>query len=410
MQDLCGPKLRIGAFAHDRVHLRRGQDFTLTSRRIAGDDQRVQISFPGLARHVHRGERIMLADGAIELRVREVRGGDIVCCAANGGELASHQGLNLPDTHLRMPAVTRKDLRDLDFGIERGADWVAMSFVRSPGDLAPLRRRMKERGRAIPIIAKIEKHEAVAAADEILAAADGLMVARGDLGVEMALEEVPGIQKELIRKCNQAGKPVITATQMLQSMIESPRPTRAEVADIANAILDGSDAVMLSGETAVGRYPVRAARMMAEVAERAERLLDFEAIRREKSMIVSTTPTDAISESCVAMAHDLHAKAILVSTSSGYTARMVSKNRPCTPIIAVTARPETYRRLPLIWGVQPLLVAVSSQDTDEMLARAQAAAKAHGYVKDGDIVIITAGVPVGVPGHTNLVKVQVIGQ
>ena len=410
LQDLSGPKLRIGEFKAGQVHLRRGQTFTLASKAVEGDREGVRLAFPRLARYVEAGERIMLADGAIELRVREIANGDIVCRVINGGALGSRQGVNLPDTVLPVRAVTHKDLQDLDFGIEHGVDWVAMSFVRSPQDLAPLRRRMKECGCAIPIIAKVEKHEAVSALDEILEAADGMMVARGDLGVEMRLEEVPGIQKEIIRKCNLAGKPVITATQMLQSMIESPRPTRAEVTDIANAILDGTDAVMLSGETAVGKYPVRAARMMAEVAVHAERLLDFEAIRRDKAAIVSDTPTDAISESCVAMAHDLRARAILVSTSSGYTARMVSKNRPSAPIVAVTAERETYRRLPLVWGVQPLFVGVTSQDTDEVLARAQEAAKAHGYVKDGDIVVITAGVPVGVPGHTNLVKVQVIGQ
>ncbi|HUT74948.1 MAG TPA: pyruvate kinase [Armatimonadota bacterium] len=408
LQDLCGPKLRIGEFAAGEVHLRRGQTFTLTPRAVTGDLAGVRVAFPGLAQHLRAGERVMLADGAIELRVTSIADGDIVCRVVNGGALGSHQGLNLPDTVLPVGAVTRKDLRDLDFGLAHEVDWVAMSFVRSAEDLAPLRRRMKRRGRVVPIIAKIEKHEAVRTLDDILAAADGLMVARGDLGVEMPLDRVPGIQKDIIRRCNLAGKPVITATQMLQSMIASPRPTRAEVADIANAILDGSDAVMLSGETAVGKYPVRAARMMEKVARRAEGLLDFDAIRREKSLIVSTTPTDAISESCVAIAHDLGAKAILVSTSSGHTARMVSKNRPRAPIIAVTSSAQTYRRLPLIWGVRPLLVA-ASRNTDQMLARAQTAAKAHGYVKDGDLVVISAGVPVGIPGHTNLIKVQVIG-
>ncbi|UCH35573.1 MAG: pyruvate kinase [Armatimonadota bacterium] len=409
MQDLSGPKLRVGEFADGQAHLRRGQTFTLTSRKAAGDGERVSLTFPDLAHYVRKGERIMLADGALELRVQRVSRGDIVCRVANSGVLGSHQGLNVPDTELPIPAVTDKDLDDLDFGIEHGVDWVAMSFVRSGDDLAPLRRRMRKRKCSIPIIAKIEKHEAVDALDEILEAADGLMVARGDLGVEMPLDRVPGIQKEIIRKCNVTGTPVITATQMLQSMMDSPRPTRAEVTDIANAILDGSDAVMLSGETAVGKYPVRAARMMARVAREAEELLDFEAIRREKTLVVSHNPTDAISESCVAMAHDLDAKAIICSTSSGYTARMISKNRPRTPIIAVTPYNETYQRLSLVWGVNPLLVEGSS-DTDEMLARAQAAAKAHGYVKDGDLVVISAGVPVGVPGHTNLIKVQVVGE
>jgi len=410
MQDLSGPKLRIGAMGGGEARLRRGQGFVLTADSSAvGDQGHAGLAFPDLARFVRRGERIMLSDGAIELRVQAVRRGDIVCRVINAGVLRSHQGVNVPDTTLPIPAVTDKDLADLDFGIQRGVDWVAMSFVRSGADLAPLRQRMKKRGCAIPIIAKIEKHEAVAALDEILAAADGLMVARGDLGVEMPLDHVPGIQKRIIHQCNLAGKPVITATQMLQSMIDSPRPTRAEVTDIANAILDGSDAVMLSGETAVGRYPVQAARMMARVARQAEGLFDFDAIRREKALVVSGTPTDAISESCVAMAHDLGAKAIISVTTSGYTARMVSKNRPRTPIIAATPRAETYRRLSLVWGVRPVLIEMCG-DTDTVLAAAQAGAKAHGYVRDGDLVVISAGVPVGVPGRTNLIRVQVIGE
>ena len=409
LQDLSGPKLRVGEISGGQVRLRRGQTFTLTADAVEGDQERVRIGFPDLAHHVARRERIMLADGAIELRVHAVRRGRIICRVVNGGVLGSHQGVNLPQTTLPIPAVTEKDLRDLDFGIEQGVDWVAMSFVRSGGDLAPLRERMKRRKCDLPIIAKIEKHEAVRALDEILAAADGMMVARGDLGVEMPIDRVPGIQKDIIRRCNLVGKPVITATQMLQSMIDNPRPTRAEVTDIANAILDGSDAVMLSGETAVGKYPLRAARMMDRVARQAEKLLDFEAIRREKSLVVSGSPTDAISESCVAMAHDLRAKAIICSTSSGYTARMISKNRPRTPIVAVTPRIETYRRLGLIWGVHPLLVETSG-DTDRMLAQAQRAAKQHGFVQDGDLVIISAGVPAGVPGRTNLIKVQIIGE
>jgi pyruvate kinase len=410
MQDLSGPKLRIGEMGGGEARLRRGQDFVLTANpRAVGDQYHAGLAFPGLARFVRRGERVMLSDGAIELRVQSVRSGDIACRVVNAGALRSRQGVNVPDTTLPIPAVTAKDLADLDFGIKQGVDWVAMSFVRCAADLAPLRQRMKRRGCAIPIIAKIEKHEAVQALDEILAAADGLMVARGDLGVEMPLDRVPGIQKRIIRKCNLAGKPVITATQMLQSMMDSPRPTRAEVTDIANAILDGSDAVMLSGETAVGEYAVPAARMMARVARQAEALFDFDAIRREKALIVSHTPTDAISESCVAIAHDLGAKAIISVTTSGYTARMISKNRPRTPIIAATPRVETYRRLALVWGVRPVLIRMC-RDTDTVLACAQVAAKACGYVRDGDLVVITAGVPVGVPGRTNLVRVQVIGQ
>ena len=409
LQDLSGPKLRVGHFAEGHVHLRRGQTFTLTSDEVPGNEARVHIAFADLARYVKKGERIMLADGAIELRVQAIRRGDIVCRVVNGETLSSHQGVNVPDTHLPIPAVTEKDLADLDFGIKHEVDWVAMSFVRRGEDLAPLWERMKRRRVRIPIIAKIEKHEAVRALPEILEVADGMMVARGDLGVEVPLDRVPGIQKRIIRMCNMAGKPVITATQMLQSMIENPRPTRAEVTDIANAILDGSDAVMLSGETAIGRYPVRAARMMARVAQQAERLLDFEAIRRERALVVSRTPTDAISESCVAIAHDLQAKAIICSTSSGHTARMVSKNRPRTPIIAVTPQVTTYRRLTLTWGVQPLLVKAGG-DTDEVLGRAQQAAKKHGLVRDGDLVVISAGVPVGVPGRTNLIRVQVIGE
>ena len=403
--DLCGPKIRVGKMQGGQVALVKGKTITLSTADLLGTAERVSHTYLPLARDVKPGDPILLDDGLLQLRVESVAGDDVVCRIVDGGVLKDKKGMNLPGSALSVPALTEKDKQDIVFGRELGVDWFALSFVKNAADI----EEAKSLSGGIPIIAKIEKPEAVTNLEAILEAADAVMVARGDLGVEVPLDQVPGIQKRIIRMCNMAGKPVITATQMLQSMIENPRPTRAEVTDIANAILDGSDAVMLSGETAIGRYPVRAARMMARVAQQAERLLDFEAIRRERALVVSRTPTDAISESCVAIAHDLQAKAIICSTSSGHTARMVSKNRPRAPIIAVTPQVTTYRRLTLTWGVQPLLVKAGG-DTDEVLARAQVAAKKHGLARDGDLVVISAGVPVGVPGRTNLIRVQVIGE
>jgi len=404
LQDLCGPRLRLGALAGDQVTIKDGAEFTLTTRPVEGDQNRAQVQFERLPRFLSPGQRVLLADGAIELRVASVRGREIVCRVVKGGLLRSQQGLNLPDTDLPIPAFTKKDREDLLSGLRRGVDWVAMSFVGKAADLAPARAIMKNgRARAL-LMAKIEKRQAIQNLEEIVQACDGVMIARGDLGVEVALDEVPILQKRIIRICNRVGKPVVTATQMLESMLDNPRPTRAEVSDVANAVLDGTDAVMLSGETAVGRYPLAAARIMARVACRAESQIDFDALRRAELAAFAEDPTDAVAEAACVIARDLHARAIICNTSSGFTARMVSKHRPATPIIAVSPSLQTLRRISLLWGVCPVLVP-ASRDTDEMLTHAMAGARKSGAVRRGDLVVITAGVPVGVPGHTNLIKI-----
>jgi len=407
LQDLAGPKIRVGPIAGDGVNLRAGSAFTLTARPVLGNEQEASVTYPHLRQEVQVGDTILLADGAIELKVTDLRGEDILCRVLVGGALSSHKGINLPQGTLKVPALTEKDERDLALGLEHGVDYVALSFVRRAEDIQQVRRLMAEYNRRAPIIAKIEKHEALENIDEIVAEADGVMVARGDLAVETALERVPVVQKQLIRQCNVIGKPVITATQMLKSMVDSPRPTRAEATDVANAVLDGTDAVMLSEETAIGKYAVEAVEVMARIAERTEqemlelrREVPFER-RGQKSI------AEAVSHASYGMAFDLRAAAIITPTHSGSTARLVARYRPQQPIIAFSPIPETVRRLALIWGVYPhcLLQAPTS---DEMIERVKQEAQRLGYVKPGDTVVITAGVPVGRPGTTNLIKAEVI--
>jgi pyruvate kinase len=407
LQDLCGPKLRIGRMAREPLLLAAGADLILTTRPACGPCE-VPLGFTDLPRLVGCGDRVLLDDGLIELRVLRTTDTDVICRVLVGGPLYSQKGINLPGVSLPIATVTAKDLRDLDFGIAQGVDWIAMSFVRRAEDLEPLRRRLRRAHADIPILAKIEKHEAVRGLEDIIAAADGAMVARGDLGVEVPMERGPLLQKEIIARCNQAGKPVITATQMLDSMIRNPRPTRAEVTDIANAIFDGTDAIMLSGETAVGKYPVAAVRYMARIATSTEGALDFEALHREKMLAKATNPTEAIGQASCDIAHDLRAQAIISTTSSGQTARMVAKNRPQTPIVGVTSSAAMQRRLTLCWGVQPIVIR-SARSTDAMMRAAVRAAQDNGFVRAGDLIVLIAGVPVGVPGHTNLIKVEVVG-
>lgn len=407
IQDLAGPKPRIGAFAAGSAELRPGQSFALTSDSAPGDQRRVSVGFAGLLDCLRPGERLLLADGGVELKVLSASRERAETRVVVGGRLSSHQGVNLPDTELPVPAVTDKDLADLDFGIQQGVDWVAMSFVRSPADLEPLRQRMAERGAGIPVIAKIEKREAIERLDEIIEAADGVMVARGDLGLELPLERVPLLQKQIIRRANRAGKPVITATQMLDSMIRSPRPTRAEVTDVANAILDGTDAVMLSGETAIGQYPRQAVRVMARVTAWTERTLDYHRIHAELMTQPALSVTDAVTAATCEIAMDLNARAVICSTSSGYTAIMISRHRLPIPTVAATASPQVKRRLALAWGVSPLLVP-PADDTDQMIAHATAAAVRQGWARQGDLVAFTAGIPPGA-GRTNLIRVGRIG-
>jgi len=409
MQDLAGPKLRVGELRDGAATLKPGAVVTLTTEEVVGDAQRFTVRYPGLARDVRPGERILLDDGLLELEVLGSQGTEVRCRVVVGGTLLPHKGVNLPGTTLSTPSITDKDRADLAFGLAQGVDYVAQSFVRAAADVEELKTLIASHGATTPVIAKIEKPQALADLDRIIAVSDGSMVARGDLGVEIPAEQVPGHQKTIIRKCNDQGRPVITATQMLQSMIENPRPTRAEASDVANAILDGSDAVMLSGETAVGRYPVAAVQTMARIAETVDRDFPYREWFRRSQMETARTITDAIGQATCEIAYELKAAAIITSTRSGFTARMVARHRPAVPIIATTAEQRTLHQMALIWGVVPLLVP-QCVNTDEMIALGERAALEAGLVRPGDVVVFTAGVPPAVTGRTNMLKVHVIGE
>jgi len=403
LQDLQGPKIRIGAIAGDRARLQTGRRFVLTTRKILGDSRIVSVNFRRLHRVIKKGDRILLGDGEIELAAVSVKPEEVVCKIIVGGVLTSHKGIHFPQGSLRLPSLTPKDRRDLAFGVAHGVDLIALSFVRRPSDIVAARREIQKRGARIPIVAKIEKHEALEHIDSILEEVDAIMVARGDLGLETALERIPALQKMMIRKANRLGKPVITATQMLRSMVQNPRPSRAEVADIANAVLDGTDALMLSEESAVGNYPVQSVKTMAQVAVETEKILEprFQFDGLKKSI------PEAISHAAVSLARDLQVKAFLIPTTSGSTVRMIARYRPTQPLIAITPEPGTVKALCLVWGVHPILIP-SYRSTDAMVRLAQKKALASGYVKRGDLVAITAGLPLHIAGTTNLITVQKI--
>lgn len=411
MLDTRGPEIRIGNFKDSEVNLEEGQYFTLTTRDILGDETIVNISYEGLPKDVKSGDIILIDDGLIELKVVEIKEKtDIVCIVKNGGSVSDHKGINLPGIKVNLPAVTEKDYDDILFGIENGIDFIAASFIRKADNVLEIRKILEENGGDhIHIISKIENQEAVDNIDEILKVSDCLMVARGDLGVEITTEEIPIIQKQLIRKCNEAGKPVITATQMLDSMIRNPRPTRAEVTDVANAIFDGTDAIMLSGETAAGKYPLESVKTMYNIAMKAESALDYKQIFKTKSDINGVSSTNAISKATCTTAQDLGASAILTATSSGYTASAVSKFRPKAPIIAATTSEIVMRRLSVVWGVYPVLSA-ESNSTDEVIDLSIHSALEKDLIEQGDLIVITAGIPVGVSGTTNLIKVHTISE
>jgi pyruvate kinase len=406
MGDLQGPKLRVGEIATE-VALYEGENFNLTTRPVPGDSREVNFPHPEVMGDVRPGDRVLLDDGLLELEVLETTPTDIRCRVVTGGPLESHKGVSLLGVSVGLPSLTEKDREDAAFAIQQGVDYLALSFVRRSKDVSELKDLLEQNQASIPIIAKIEKREAVEAFEEIIGISDGAMVARGDLGVEAPAEEVPIYQKRIIRLANEVGKPVITATQMLSSMMDNPRPTRAEASDVANAILDGTDAIMLSGETAVGKYPIEAVRMMTKIALTTERTLPYRKWMHEAVSEPSFTPTDAISQATCEIAMELSAKAIISSTVSGHTARMVAKHRPVTPIIAVTPSPETQRRLALVWGVYPLLVSEFAH-TDQMIETAVRAALDEGMVEKGDTVVITAGVPLGGSGRTNMLKVHIV--
>ncbi|WP_456341973.1 pyruvate kinase [Thermovibrio sp.] len=399
--DLCGPKIRIGKLPKEPLFLHRGDRVVLTTGKA--EKGKIPVNYPELHREVKRGEAILLADGAFRLKVKEVRGRDIICEVLVGGPLTSHKGVNLPHTKLSVPALTEKDREDVRFAVEMGADFIALSFVRRADDVRELKELLSSLGAEIPVIAKIEKPEAVKNVDEILEVSDGIMVARGDLGVELPIEKVPVIQKMLIRKANEAGKPVITATQMLKTMVDLPVPTRAEATDVANAVLDGTDALMLSEETAVGKYPVRVIRTMAKIAAEAEKIYPYE----RYSSLSAKTLQDSLSKSACNLSREVKVKAIVPFTRSGATARAVSRFRPSVPIYAVTHDRKTFRRLNLLWGVYPFLT-LPATTTDRVIEESMRVAKEKGIAKRGDRIIVLAGAPTGVPGTTNLLKVLTV--
>lgn len=408
--DTKGPEIRTGKLKDDSYDLVQDELITLTTEEIIGDNKRISVTYKDLPRDVQAGSTILIDDGLIGLTVIEVRGSEIECRIVNGGTIKSKKGVNVPGVRISLPGITEKDANDIIFGIQQGVDFIAASFVRKASDVLEIRQLLEEyNANHIQIISKIENQEGVQNLDEILEVSDGLMVARGDLGVEIPAEEVPLVQKRMIKKCNFVGKPVITATQMLDSMQRNPRPTRAEASDVANAIFDGTDAIMLSGETAAGKYPVESVQTMSRIAERAESALEYREIFIRQSTAQQTTITEAISQSVANSALDLDAKAIITPTESGYTARMVSKYRPKSPIIAVTPNEQVMRRLSLIWGVLPTH-GEEARNTDEMFQLAVDNAMKAGHIRLGDLVIITAGVPVGRSGTTNLMKVHHVGE
>lgn len=408
--DTKGPEIRVKTFQNGPVQLRAGDTFTLTTREVEGDEKMVSITYQDLTKDLKAGARVLIDDGLVELRAEEVTDTDIVCTVINGGQVSNHKGINVPGTQLSMPFISEQDRADIIFGIEHGFDYIAASFTRSAKDILAIRSILKEYDcHSINIIAKIENMEGVDNIDEILRVVDGIMVARGDMGVEIPLEDVPVLQKQLIQKSYLAGKQVVTATQMLDSMIKNPRPTRAESTDVANAIYDGTSCIMLSGETAAGKYPVEALETMVRIAEKAEESINY--IKRFNSRDnsdVAFDVTNAISHATCTTAHDLGAKAIVTVTKGGGTARQLSKFRPLYPIVGCTTQEHVWRQLNLSWGVVPMLID-EVEDTDVLFDRAVDAAERTGLVHSGDLVVITAGVPLGISGTTNMMKVHVVG-
>ncbi|MGJ9382403.1 pyruvate kinase [Salipaludibacillus sp. CF4.18] len=408
--DTKGPEIRTQTLEGGVAELIKGSTVKVSMTEIIGNKDQFSVSYPNLINDVHVGSTILLDDGLIELKVIEIGEGELITEVINSGVLKNKKGVNVPNVSVNLPGITEKDASDIVFGIEQDVDFIAASFVRRASDVLEIRELLeKHHAHHIQIIPKIENQEGVDNIDEILEVSDGLMVARGDLGVEIPPEDVPLVQKELIKKCNRLGKPVITATQMLDSMQRNPRPTRAEASDVANAIFDGTDAIMLSGETAAGIYPVESVITMRNIAVKAETALEHEDILKRISKESEHTVTEAISQSVSHTALNLHAAAILTATQSGHTAKMISKYRPESPIIAVTHSARVCRSLALVWGVFPQ-VGKTVESTDEMLQLSVDGALKSGLVKNGDLVVITAGVPIGEKGTTNLLKVHVIGE
>jgi pyruvate kinase len=403
--DLPGPKYRIGRLQGGQVALKKGSQIKLTTADIEGDSSLIPVTLPNLSRDIKAGDNVILDDGAMQLKVQAIAGAEVRCRVIVGGLLRQGRGLVVPGMNISIPFITTKLRETIRFAVQQRPDFLALSFVTEAKNITDIRAILAENGADIPIIAKIERGEAVDNFSTILAASDGIMVARGDLGVELPLERVPLIQKDIIRKCNRAGKPVITATEMLESMIESPRPTRAETTDVANAILDGSDAVMLSAETSIGKYPVPAVRMMAGIARVTEKKLAYEQILAERRSWLRRETDELISYSACQTAHSLRAAAIVAFTQSGSTAVRVSKYRPGVPVLALTPSQTVAGKLLLYWGVRPYLIT-EPPSVDEIFALGATLAEELGYARPGDLIIITAGIPIGEAGTTNMLKVE----
>lgn len=408
--DTKGPEIRLGNFENGEVQLREGEKFTLVNTEIIGDVTKCSVSYKELYKDVRKGTRILINDGLVELEVISIKDKDIVCEVLNGGMIGNHKGVNVPGVEVHLPSLTEKDVEDIKFAVDNEFDFIAASFVRKASDVMDIKKVLENYGgQDLCIIAKIENREAIENVDEIIKVSDGIMVARGDLGVEIPVEEVPVAQKMLIEKCYRSGKPVITATQMLDSMIRNPRPTRAETSDIANAIYDGTSGIMLSGETAIGKYPLETLDMMAKIARKAEASIDYWDNFKRMQYDFSPNVTNAISHATCTTAQDLKASAIITVTHSGHTARMISRFRPQCPIIATTVSARVQRQLSLSWGVLPFLVTEATS-TDEMFDMGVEKALESKLVRNGDIVVITAGLPLGMSGTTNILKVHIVGK
>ena len=407
--DTKGPEIRIKTFKDGRIELKKDDTFTLTTAECEGTAERVSVTYANLHNEVAPGNHILVDDGLIDLLVQEIKGQEIVCVVENGGPLSNNKSINIPDVHILLPSLTEKDKEALKFAVENDFDFIAASFVRKASDVEDIRACLHEYGGDnIRIISKIENREGVDNLEEIIAASDGVMVARGDLGVEIPAQEVPILQKKMIKATTMAGKPVITATQMLDSMIRNPRPTRAEVSDVANAVFDGTSCVMLSGETASGKYPIEAVEAMVSTVKAAESAINYWGRFREHSLQPGvSTINDAITHTCCMTAMDLNATAILAPTESGYTAKVISRFRPACPIVAVCQNEKVRRQLAISWGVHSYLTGFVDS-TDRLFSMSVEVARKEGAVKCGDTVVITAGVPIGKSGTTNLIKAQVV--
>ena len=408
--DTKGPEIRIRSFETKTITLEPGDSFTLTTEDVTGNQGWVSVTYPQLHEELQPGQEILIDDGLVAIRVERIEGTNIVCTVENGGTLSANKSINIPGVHIQLPALTEKDIDDIRFGVENDFDFIAASFVRRAADVEAVRAVLHDcGGDDVKIIAKIENQEGVDNLDEILEAADGIMVARGDLGVEIPAARVPILQKQMIRKGLQQGKPVITATQMLDSMMRNPRPTRAEVSDVANAVYDGTGSVMLSGETAGGKYPVEALTAMVGIVTETESAIDYWKQFQKQRVLPASNINDAITHTCCLTAKDLNAKAILTATSSGRSARMICRFRPACPIAALTMHEKVRRQLNISWGVTPYLTG-EVNSTDRIFSLSAEVALKERLVENGDTVVITAGVPLGKSGSTNLIKAQVIDE